>query len=73
MNREELYERFQNYPCWMEGHLAWNGQIYSYKLESSVPLWLWHIDTKTEDKRIGFGCFNKAGEKYIYEIALSNE
>lgn len=68
MSQTELYQRFQNYPCWLEGYLVWNGEIFFYRLDSSAPLWLQYLDEDSKNKEIGFGCFDRIGEKYVFEI-----
>jgi hypothetical protein len=65
-NSEKLYATFQNYPCMLTGYLVWKGQVCSYTLESSAPLW---IRNATTNEYTGlFGCFNKKGKKYVFEV-----
>jgi hypothetical protein len=64
-----LYQMFQNYPCGFGGYLVWEGNIYHYTLEASAPLWLRNVNkTVSDEETVGFGCFVKEGEKYVFNI-----
>ena len=69
-----LYQLFMNYPCSINGDAVWEDDIYSFKLECSGMTWMRKkIGETSDDKTYGFGCFDKKGEKYIYEIGLSSD
>jgi len=70
MPHHELYQMFQNCPCGFDGYLVWKGEVYRYTLEASAPLWLWNACKKvtSDEETVGFGCFVKAGEKYVFEV-----
>jgi hypothetical protein len=71
MPHYELHRRFLIYPCGLDGYLIWKEEIYQYILAASAPLWMRNEFKEVSDEEtVGFGCFNKKGEKYVFEIAL---
>ena len=68
-----MLNAFQNIKCGLYGEVLFNSEFYSYRLECSGMTAFYKYNKRDNEDNYGFGCFDKKGEKYIYEIGLSSD
>ena len=64
---------FDRVKCEFQGYALFQNKLYYYSLECSGGTFFSDLNRKPNDEDYGFGCYDKKGEKYIYEAHVMPE
>ena len=66
-----LYQIFMNLPCYFQGYVVLNNEIYRYRLECSGMTWFRKLSNEIhniQEEEYGWGCYDSRGLKYVFTI-----